>query len=228
MKALFVTGAGTGVGKTLVTTLLIRALVAAGRPVRAAKPVISGFDEADAAASDSALLLAALEIPLTSEAISAVSPWRFRAPLSPDMAAAREGKHIDFKALLAYSAGLLHGDEDMTLIEGVGGVMVPLTEKETVLDWIAALGIPALLVTGSYLGALSHALTAAQALASRNVPLAAVVVSESQGGAVPLEETRATLARFLPETPVGALPRLADDTVAADACARLGRKLGLL
>ena len=68
----------------------------------------------------------------------------------------------------------------MTLIEGIGGVMAPLDARHTVLDWIAALGAPALLVVGSYLGTLSHSLTAAAALRQRGVALLGVVVSESR------------------------------------------------
>ena len=95
----------------------------------------------------------------------------------------------------------------MTLIEGIGGVMVPLDTRHTVLDWISALGAPALLVVGSYLGTLSHSLTAAAALQQRAVPLLGVVVSESETQPVPAEETAAALARFLASTPVRVLPR---------------------
>jgi len=86
--------------------------------------------------------------------------------------------------------------------------MVPLTGTETVLDWISALNVPALLVTGSYLGSLSHTLTAAGALRLRNIAIASVVVSESEENPVPLEETVETLGRFLGGVRVLALPRL--------------------
>ncbi len=92
---------------------------------------------------------------------------------------------------------------------------MPLTERETVADWIAALEVPALLVTGSYLGTLSHTLTAAEALKARGVPLAAVIVSESADSPVPLSETVETLERFV--TPVLALPRLNDPEEWRDA-----------
>ena len=97
----------------------------------------------------------------------------------------------------------------MTLIEGIGGVMVPLDAEHTVLDWIAALEAPTLLVVGSYLGSLSHSLTAAAALRERGVPLAGIVVSESEAEPVPTAETAATLARFVEGVPVRLLPRAA-------------------
>jgi dethiobiotin synthetase len=135
-----------------------------------------------------------------------VSPWRFAAPLSPDMAAVRERRSIPFDALVAHcrTASARPG---VTLIEGIGGVMVPLDERRTVLDWIAELQAPALLVVGSYLGTLSHSLTAVAALRGRGVPLLGIVVSESLEQPVPAAETAATLERFVDATPVVLLPR---------------------
>ena len=208
MRAFFVTASGTEVGKTVVACLLCRQLSAVGKRVRAVKPVITGFADGAPGGTDTALLLDAQGLDATPEAIAEASPWRFSAALSPDMAARREGRSIDFGQLVDFCRGLRDEAGDVLLIEGLGGVLVPLTERETVADWIAALAVPALLVTGSYLGTLSHTLTAAEALKARGVPLAAVIVSESADSPVPLAETVETLERFV--TPVLALPRLND------------------
>jgi dethiobiotin synthetase len=72
------------------------------------------------------------------------------------------------------------GPEDIVLIEGVGGVMVPLNDRRTVLDWIEALGIPVLLVIGTYLGSISHTLTALTALRQRQIPIRALIINESE------------------------------------------------
>lgn len=208
MKRLFVTGSGTGVGKTLVTAALARQLRASGKTVRAVKPVISGYTPEGYRESDTALLLDGMGEDHAAEAIERVSPFRFAAPLSPDMAAAREGRAIDFGALLGFCRGCAEGPEDVLLIEGVGGVMVPLTEGETVLDWIAALSMPCLLVVGSYLGTISHTLTAAAALRGRGVALAGVAISESEESPVPLGETKAAIARFVGDVPIAIVPRL--------------------
>jgi dethiobiotin synthetase len=211
--SLFVTGTGTDVGKTFVTVALIAALRARGLAVRAVKPVASGFDAGAPAGTDSGRLALALGLPLNEPQLAAVSPWRFAAPLSPDMAAAREGRRIDFERLLRFSAAA--AGADVTLIEGIGGVMVPLDEQHTVLDWIAALGAPALLVAGSYLGTLSHTLSAAGMLAARGCRLAGVVVSESAEQPVPPDETAAVLRRFLAPTPVALLARQRPEEAAA-------------
>ncbi|MDA0655628.1 MAG: dethiobiotin synthase [Proteobacteria bacterium] len=212
MKPLFITATGTGIGKTIVTTALAWQARQAGRAVRVLKPVISGFTSDTYADSDTALILRSLEADETPDAIEAVSPWRFKAPLAPDMAAAREGKALDFNHLVKFCTqappASTQKPEDLLLIEGVGGLMVPLTETDTVLDWIKALNYPAVLVAGSYLGTISHTLTAMETARAHAIDIAAIVVSESVESPVPLDETRNAIARFLPETPVLTLPRL--------------------
>lgn len=205
MTTLFVTSSGTGIGKTFVTAQLTRELCATGCRVRALKPVASGFDAADPGSSDTAVLLEAQGLSSTPTNVSVTSPWRFRAPLSADLAAAREGRTIDFDELVAFCRA--PSSFDVTLIEGIGGVMAPLDAEHTVLDWIAALDVPTLLVVGSYLGTLSHSLTAAAVLRERSVVIAGVVVSESSEQPMPAEETAGVLTRFLAPVAVRVLPR---------------------
>ncbi len=208
MDTFFVTSSGTEIGKTLVTATLCHQLRAQGSSVAALKPVISDFVDGDPE-TDTAILLNALGLPVTAENVDRLSPWRFRAPLSPDMAAAREARTIDFDAVVAHSQTAMAAPGDVLLIEGVGGVRVPLTDDKTVMDWMVELGVPALLVVGSYLGTISHTLTAVDALQARNVAVKAVIVSTSDDSPVAAEETAATMARFLNEIPIAILPRLA-------------------
>jgi dethiobiotin synthetase len=208
MSALFVTATGTELGKTFVTCGLARHLRAQGGRVDALKPIASGLDIDHPEGSDSAALLAALGRAVSPENIADISPWRFAAPLSPDMAAAREGRTIDFAALVSFCRDRI-ARSDRLLIEGIGGLMVPLDDRHTVLDWLVALDVPAVLVTGSYLGSLSHTLTALEVLAARRCRLAALVVSETPGSSVSLDDTLDSLRRFVSGTDVFALPRLA-------------------
>src|SRR5690348_2147548 len=131
MSAVFVTGTGTDVGKTFVTAALIRILRERRRSVDALKPVATGFDPALVDSSDSGILLAALDRPATPATLDRVTPWRYAAPLSPDMAAQREGRALDFDALVAFTRGAVAEARDILLIEGIGGVMVPLDERHT-------------------------------------------------------------------------------------------------
>lgn len=211
MPGLFITSSGTGIGKTLVTALLVRQLAQHGKKVRALKPVMTGCTPETEDESDAAVILRSLGREVNPIELERVSPWRFEAPISPDMAAAREESEIEFPELVAFcreEAAAAASDGELLLIEGIGGVMVPLTERETVADWIAALKMPALLVTGSYLGSLSHTLTALQALASHGITARAVVVSESADPPVTLSETTEAIQRFSPGIPVLPLPRL--------------------
>ncbi len=205
MTAIFITATGTDIGKTFVAASLIGHFRQMGRLVDAIKPVVSGFDPVQAAASDSGILLDALGLPVTAAEIDRISPWRFRAALSPDLAAAREGRSIDVDSVITFCQTTIEQRRDMLLIEGVGGVMVPLDGERTILDVMMALQVPLILVTGSYLGTISHTLTALDALYQRGLKILAIVVSETPGSTVPLDETVAAIARFA--GPVIGLPR---------------------
>jgi dethiobiotin synthetase len=209
MSAVFITGTGTELGKTFVAAGLIRALRHEGRAVEALKPVVTGFDPATAGESDPARLLAAMDRPATAEDIARIAPWRYGAALSPDMAARVEGKTLDVEAVIAFCRDAVAAARGTLLIEGVGGIMVPLDQRRTVLDWMTALRLPLILVAGSYLGTLSHTLTALDVLKRRELTVAAVVVSESEATTVPLGETLRTLANFVSGVTLLAVPRLA-------------------
>jgi dethiobiotin synthetase len=208
MTALFVTATGTDNGKTFVTTGLIGHLRGAGRTVAAIKPVVSGFDPASWQASDPAVLLAALGRPVTLEEVEAVSPWRFKAPLSPHTAAIREGRTIAFLEVVEFCRRAMAARRGVLLIEGIGGVMVPFDDRHTVLDLMSMLRIPVILVAGSYVGTISHTLTALEVLARRNLDIAGVVVSESEASAASLADTVATVQQFADTIDVVGIPRL--------------------
>ncbi len=204
MSAFFVTATGTEIGKTFVTAGLLRYLRENGKPAAGLKPVVSGYE--NPAGSDPALLLEAMGEAVSDESVARISPWRFKAPLSPDMAAMREEREIEFDKLTAFCRERA-AQPGTLLIEGVGGVMVPLDTRHTVLDWMVALGCPAVLVAGSYLGSLSHTLTAASALERAGVKAIAIIVNDTGTGEVPLTDTAATLRRFLPQHEIVTLPR---------------------
>jgi dethiobiotin synthetase len=206
VSAIFITATGTEVGKTFVAASLIRHLRHMGRSVEAIKPVVSGFDPEQAATSDPAVLLQALGFPATLPNIGRISPWRFRAAMSPDAAARQEGQRIDVDQVIAFCKSAVEQRQEILLIEGIGGVMVPLDEQRTILDVMMELQLPLILVTGSYLGTISHTLTALDALFRRDLSVLAVIVNETPGSSLPLAETVAAIARFA--HPVIGLPRL--------------------
>lgn len=208
MSRYFVTATGTELGKTFTSAALLRGAKAAGHSVAALKPVASGIDDDNLIDSDPAVLLAAQDIRCDWAAVERICPWHFRAPLSPDMAAAREGRSVPFADLLRFCRATLDGPAQFALVEGVGGIMAPIDARHTVLDWVAALEIPALLVAGTYLGTISHTLTALAVLAGRGVPVAGLILSESSDSPVPPAETAAAIARFAPDVTILHVPRL--------------------
>jgi dethiobiotin synthetase len=212
MTAMFVTATGTDMGKTFVACGMIRELRVRGRAVDALKPIVTGFDAQAAHMSDTGRLLAALGRAVTPNEIAQVSPFRLRAPLSPDMAARIEGASIDVKALSTLCRNAISRRKDALIIEGIGGIMVPLDARHTVLDWMTEIGVPAILVAGSYVGTLSHTLSALDVLDRTALKIAAVVVSESPGSAATLADTADTIRRFAANIEVFALPRLPQGT----------------
>ena len=195
-KSYFVTATGTDVGKTLVMAALAHQLRGRGSDVRALKPVASGFDAQNPDATDTAQILKALGREVTPEALNSVTPWRFRMPLSPDMAAAAEHRPIDFASLITFCQSACDGE--INLIEGVGGIMVPLNNHSTVLDWIVTLDYPVILVGGTYLGSINHTLSALEILKIRGCRVQAVILSESEKPAATPVALKESLARFIP------------------------------
>lgn len=216
MKTIFVAGAGTDVGKTWASAALIRALLAAGRTVDVFKLVASGYDPANPGESDAGQLLAALGRAPTAEAIDDICPLRFAAPLSPPAAARREGVVLMLDDLTGRAAArMAEARADVLIVEGAGGLMSPLTDDATALDVIASLDTPVMLVGGSYLGAISHLLTAVEVLRTRAMLIEAVVVSESAPPAPDFAETVQDIRRFLGDITLIAARRNDETALAA-------------
>ncbi len=209
MKRVFVTATGTEIGKTVVTARLVRQLRAAGRRVEALKPIASGVDPEHLEASDPGLLLRAMGRPIESAELDAICPWRYEAALAPDQAAERAGApplRLDDVVLFCRAAK----NADVVLIEGVGGARVPIGITATVVEWIQRLDAPALVVSGTYLGCISHLLTTLDSLRRADIEVAGVVLNRSVDEPMPVEQTRAALAPFLADIPTVVFPRLAD------------------
>lgn len=194
MSAYFVAGTGTGIGKTFTTCALLHA----DKGARGYKPIISGYGTGEC---DTTQIM-----DITGAKLDEVSPWRFKAPLSPDMAAAREGRVLKLNELLAWTNDAA---KQPAYIETVGGLMVPLNETCTTRDWLQAANLPIILVTGSYLGALSHTLCTLEAARAASLTIAALIISESCDG-VDLMDTKKSLSQHARDIPlIVAQPRVA-------------------
>ena len=171
--------------------------------------MVTGFDPARPEDSDTGHLLAALGQPITPDEVARISPRRFAAALAPDLAAQREGRTLDFDTLVEFSRNAVRNHAGTLLIEGIGGIMVPLDDRHTVLDWMSALNVPLVLVAGSYLGSISHTLSCLDVLRRRALAVRVVVVNETRGSTVTVAETIESVSRFAQTIAVAGLPWLA-------------------
>ncbi len=209
MNHYFITASGTDIGKTLVTTSLCWQLRQQGKKVTALKPIATGFSKDDEN-SDSALILKSCGLTPTPSMIETITPWRYTAHLTPSMAARNEREQVDFSKLVNFCREHTNLDSDAVLVEGVGGIMAPVTDGKTVLDWMKQLRWPVILVGGSYLGSISHTLSSYETLKAHNIPLRAVILSESEKSLVPFEDTVNEVQGFInPDVPLAKMPRLA-------------------
>ncbi len=195
MSAYFITAVGTGIGKTFTTCALLHAAKKQNIQAAGYKPIISGWVESPE--TDTALIAAENGI---QQSIQSISPWRFEAPLSPHMAAAKEGRTISVEELIVWTRKQAEKQE-LLLFETVGGVMVPIDNSYTTLDWMQVVNLPAILVTGSYLGSISHTLTALAVMKVVGIEVKALVVNESANG-VPFDEAIEGLKPFIQNIPL--------------------------
>lgn len=213
-KRVFITATGTDAGKTFITTTLCKQLLKKKFTVEAIKPIITGYDASKKIESDAGLLLKALGKNVTDEAINSVSLFRFKAALSPDMAARREQKEINRKELFAFCEK--ERTANILLIEGAGGIMSPLADTLLNVDLIKKLGCPAILVTGTYLGSISHTLSALHVMEGEKVPLLALILNESKDSPVSIGDTYESLRRFIhADIPLFSVPRTKGDDMDA-------------
>ena len=214
LKPIFITSTGTNIGKTYLTSLIIKKAQALNFKVNAIKPIISGFNIENFNTTDTGIISAALGKDQSS--IEEVSPWRFEAPLSPDQAAYKENKEIVFKELIDFCLKTLNpikNINDIVLIEGVGGTMVPINNKYTTLDLMKALNIPVILIIGSYLGSISHTLNAYEVLIQNNININSIVISESEENDIGINQTRKTLLNHIKTISIFSLKRGDTDNI---------------
>ncbi len=205
----FVTGTDTGVGKTLITAGLAAALRARGIDVGVMKPIETGCS----ARRGRLLPLDALMLREASGAcdnLDLINPYRFREALAPMVAAERSGRRIKLE-VLAKSFDRLACRHSAILVEGAGGLLVPITEEASFLDLSARLRLPLLVVIGSRLGALNHAMLTVEAALHARVPVVGAILNHPCADRSPVHRTNlSALSRLLPVPVLGEIPHLSD------------------
>jgi dethiobiotin synthetase len=179
------------VGKTVVAAAIVASLRARGTRAAAFKPVVTGIDEPAAAWPRDHELLASL----SGQSPEDVAPLRFGPAVSPHLAAELAGKTIDPRELVR-SAHAASADVDVLVVEGVGGLLVPLTREFSVRDLAAALGLPLVIAARPGLGTISHTLLTIEAARVAGLDVRAVVMTPWPPAPSPVERSnRETIAR---------------------------------
>lgn len=205
MRGLFVTGTDTGVGKTEVACALVRDARSRGIDAVGMKPAQSGT--VPAGRSDAERLADAAE---GVEPIAAICPYAFPAPLAPAVAARLAGQTVSLERIVA-AARALAARRDAVVVESAGGLLVPLTERETYADLAVALSLPVVLVARAGLGTVNHTALTVEALLRRGLELRAIVLDRTAPDDDPsVAHNAAEIARLTGVAPIATLPFIGD------------------
>jgi len=223
--ACFVTGTDTEIGKTLIASALVHALVQTGARTAAMKPVAAGAmlrdgvwhnDDADQLAQAANVVLPA----------GLAVPYLLQEPAAPHIVARKEHVAIDL-AHIRDCYRQVAERADAVVVEGVGGFRVPLNADADTADLARALGLPVIMTVGLRLGCISHALLTAEAIVARGLTLAGWVANTVDAGMMYAEDNVEALVQRLPAPLLGCVPRLAAPLpAAAAACLDFSRMPG--
>jgi dethiobiotin synthetase len=203
-RGFFIAGTDTGVGKTYATVALLQAAARLGYTTLGMKPVAAGFEQRDGmwVNDDVAALTAASTVKAEARLIN---PYTLRAAIAPHIAADHQGVSLRIPPVrAAYTA--LAAQADVVLVEGVGGLCVPLDAEHDMADLALALGLPVILVVGMRLGCLNHAVLTAEVMRARGLSLAAWVANDLGTGMAEFEANLSTLTQRLGGPPLAVLP----------------------
>jgi dethiobiotin synthase len=214
-RGIFITGTGTGVGKTIVTAAILRAARAAGIDAVPFKPVQTGAVDGPYGlrAPDVEFCLAAAGLRPKPDEAALMAPLLYKPACSPHLAGRIEGRPADLDTIRSCAETLL-ARHDAVIVEGAGGVMVPLNDSATMLDLMAALGLPVLVVAINGLGTINHTLLTLSALRQAKLAVLGVVFNQPEEPAGADEFIRRdnpeTIARFGRAAVLGRLPYAGD------------------
>jgi len=201
---LFITGTDTGVGKTIVTAAIATAFKVCGINAGIMKPLATGREGTGAGLSDPEWLMSVTGV---QDSPDLIAPYRFSTPAAPLVAAAQAGRSIDPTRILDAFQALLP-KHDCVVVEGIGGVLVPITPGVFVADLIKQMNVPALVVARAGLGSINHTLLTLECLRNRGVPILGLIFNSPTRPAADagLSETVPTILRLSSVRSFGELP----------------------
>ncbi len=209
MEGVFITGTDTGVGKTIIAAAVARALKMRGVNVGVMKPVETGCrmdSEEGLVPADGAFLKYMAEC---DTALTDIVPYRFETPVAPLVASGIEGRAIRKEVILSTFEEIA-GNHDFMVVEGVGGLMVPVSRDLLVCDLVRLLDLPVIVVAGNTLGVLNHTLLTVKAAGNEGIRVAGVVINHTHSphGDIAEDTNPGVLKELLSVPVIGVFPYL--------------------
>ena len=201
MQGYFITGTDTNVGKTIVTACLANLFINRGENVGVMKPIETGVDpeSSSPANSDAKFLIEATGV---QDALVDVSPYRLKTPVSPYQAARLEAKELYPEKILERFRAL-QSKHSMMLVEGIGGLLVPITRRYNVTDLALQMNLPLIIVSRIQIGILNHTLLTINAARQHGLKIAGVILNPVHEGELDtIEEDQGSLIEELSDTPI--------------------------
>jgi dethiobiotin synthetase len=213
-KGFFITATDTGVGKTIVAGAIIRALKREGLSVCGMKPVETGCRGKGGTliSADGNFLKDVSEV---KEPMSSITPVRFREPLAPWVAAERKGTGIDLKKIWVKFRELSE-KYDAVVVEGIGGLLVPVKRDYFVSDLAADIGLPVIVVASAYLGTINHTLLTVEHARGKGLDVAGIILNHPRRpeGSVAEKTNPAAIEELAPVPVIGVMPYLYEPDIA--------------
>jgi len=212
IRGIFVTGTDTGVGKTLVSRALIAALRGQGLRVGVMKPIETGVGEAGPLDALALREAAGVEDPLET-----ICPQQFALPAAPNVAARAEHREVDLDSIDAAFERVIK-ERDFVVVEGAGGLLVPIRDEMTMAELGRRLGLPLLIVARASLGTINHTALTLDVAASKNLDVVGVVISHASGKLSAADSSNLLgLKEILGDRLLGEIPPLAPGAAAPPA-----------
>jgi len=213
MNGFFITGTDTGVGKTVVTACLSLLFKNQGMDVGVMKPIETGVDPkcSSTANSDAKFLM---KVSGSTDAEEEVCPYRLKIPASPYQASEIAGTPIQ-PATILEQLKILQSRHNMMLVEGIGGLLVPITTRYNVADLALEIGLPLIIVSRTLVGTLNHTLLTINAAREHGLKIKGVILNRQEGGDLDeVEKQQGKLIEELSDTPIlGTCPNIEDVSV---------------
>jgi len=221
-KTLFITATDTGVGKTMVSGLLLSYLHRHSINAGYQKWVSTGDAENPA---DLLSCMKMADIEQNPNLLNLQVPYRFKFPASPHLAAALEKKKIDPEKITnAYRK--MCAIYEIMVVEGVGGLLVPLRDDLLLADLLASLNLPTILITRSGLGTINHTLMTIEAMHSRQIPVTGVIFTDTaEGNEVIVQDNIKTISKIGQIEVLGRLPYCRDEKELIEAFTPIGERI---